>query len=91
MLPRSEAPGVVQERATLDRWLRHAVLSRGALEPRWTWVESAAGRDDLAALKSVLTELPFDDARRSRAAAEIGRLRDRGGDWGRRRPWRTSR
>lgn len=77
LLPRSEAPGVVQERETLDRWLRHAVLSSGDQECRWTFVESAAGRDDLTAWKSVLTSLPFHDPRRSRAAAEVGRLRDR--------------
>ncbi len=76
LLPRSEAPGIVQERETLDRWLRHAVLSCGDLECCWTFVESAAGRDDLTAWKSVLTSLPFHDPRRSRAAAEVGRLRE---------------
>lgn len=77
LLPHSEAPGVVQERTTLDRWLRHAVLSSGDLECRWTFVQSAAGRDDLAAWKSVLLALPFHDPRRSQAAAELGRLRER--------------
>lgn len=77
LLPRSEAPGVVAQRETLDRWLRHAVLSSGDQECQWTFVESTAGRDDLTAWKSVLASLPFADPRRSRAAAEVGRLRDR--------------
>lgn len=76
LLPRSQAPGVVQERATLDCWLRHAVLSGGDLECRWTFVQSAAGGDDLTAWKSVLEALSFHDPRRSRAAAEVGRLRE---------------
>jgi hypothetical protein len=76
LLLRSEAPGVVQERRTLDRWLRHAVLTSDDDACRWSYVESAAGRDDLTAWKSVLASLPFHDPRRSRAAAEVGRLRD---------------
>jgi len=77
MLPRSQAPGVVCERDTLDRWIRHAVLWGGDQECLWTFVDSTAGRDDLAAWKSVLASLPFEDPRRSLAAAEVGRLRDR--------------
>jgi GAF domain len=75
LLPRSLAPGVVEERETLDHWVRHAVLSSDDDACRLTFVESAAGHDDLAAWKSVLAALPFDDPRRSRAAAEVGRLR----------------
>ena len=75
LLPHSVSPGVEQERERLDRWLRHAVLSSDDPECRWTFVASTAGRDDLTAWKSVLAALPFDDPRRSLAAAEVGRLR----------------
>src|SRR5450755_172177 len=75
LLPRSRAPGVVREREALDRWVRQSVLSSGDTAALWAWVRTATGEDDLAAWKRLLSNLPFQDPRRSLAASRIGQLR----------------
>lgn len=75
LLARSEAPGVVRERQTLDAWMRHAVLSSGQLDTLWRWLQGPSGQDDLAAWKRLLSELDFYDPRRAYAAARIRSLR----------------
>ena len=75
LLPRSRAPGVVREREALDRWVRQSVLSSGDTAALWAWVQTATGEDDLAAWKRLLSNLPFQDPRRSLAASRIGQLR----------------
>jgi hypothetical protein len=75
LLPGSEAPGVVREREALESWMRQSVMSSGDQEAVWSWVKSASGAHDLAAWQRLLSNLPFQDPRRSLAAARIGNLR----------------
>jgi hypothetical protein len=75
LLPRSEAPGVVDARDDLDAWVRSAVMTSGDREALWAWLESASGRDDLPAWKRFLADLDFADPRRPLAASRLARLR----------------
>jgi hypothetical protein len=75
LLPHSEAPGVVRERDSLERWIRHAVMTADDREALWAWLQTPAGRDDLPAWKGLLPHLDYRDPRRSRAAARVGHLR----------------
>jgi hypothetical protein len=75
LLPRSEAPGVVRERDSLESWLRQAVMTADDVDALWFWVQSSSGYDDLAAWKRLLANLDYSDARRSLAAARVGSLR----------------
>jgi GAF domain len=76
LLPHSEAPGVVRERDSLERWIRHAVMTADDREALWAWLQTPAGRDDLPAWKALLPHLDFRDPRRSRAAARVAHLRN---------------
>jgi hypothetical protein len=78
LLPSSHAPGVIREREALESWMRQAVMSSGDQEALWAWVQSAGGADDLAAWQRLLSNLAFQDPRRSLAAARIGGLRAAG-------------
>jgi hypothetical protein len=75
LLPRSDAPGVVREREALERWMRQSVMSAGDQEALWAWLQTATGSEDLAAWQRLLANLPFQDPRRSLAAARVGALR----------------
>jgi hypothetical protein len=75
LLPRSEAPGVVELREELDAWVRRAVIATEDREALWTWLESSSGRDDRPGLKRFLADLPFDDPRRALAASRLAQLR----------------
>jgi hypothetical protein len=75
MLPGSEAPAVVRDRARLEGWLRHSVLTADDPEALWSWVRSTGGQSDLVAWKRLLAQLPFRDPRRSQAAAAVQALR----------------
>jgi hypothetical protein len=75
LLPRSEAPGVVELREELDAWVRRAVLSAEDREALWAWLETSSGRDDRPSLKRFLADLPFDDPRRALAASRLAQLR----------------
>lgn len=75
LLPQSRAPAVIHEREALGSWLRHAVMSADDPEALWAWVQSPAGRGDVAAWKRLLASLDFHDPRRSLAAAELQGLR----------------
>jgi hypothetical protein len=75
LLRTSEAPGIVRERERLDGWLRQAVMTADDPEARWAWVQTPSGDDDLGAWKRLLSQLPFHDPRRSRAAARVAELR----------------
>ena len=75
LLPRSQAPGVVREREALERWMRQSVMSTGDPEAVWRWVQTSSGDADLAAWQRLLANLPFQDPRRSLAAARVGQLR----------------
>jgi hypothetical protein len=75
LLPRSEAPGIVLERDSLDAWVRHAVLSSSDADALWAWVRSSSGRDDVVAWKRLLTAVDHSDPRRALAAARLEALR----------------
>ena len=75
LLPRSEAPGVMRERDALDAWLRHAVMTADDDAALWAWVQSASGREDLAAWKRLVAHLGFRDPRRSLAVTHVSSLR----------------
>jgi hypothetical protein len=75
LLPQSEAPGVVGAREQLDAWVRQAVVSSDDPDALWAWVNSTSGRDDLVALKRLLSQLEFRDPRRSLCVARAGELR----------------
>jgi len=75
LLPHSEAPGVVRERAALDAWLRQAVITSDDVPTLWAWVQSPSGKDDLLAWKRLLAGLDYADPRRNLAAAQIASLR----------------
>jgi hypothetical protein len=76
LLPHSEAPGIVREREDLDAWVRQAVMTSDDDEALWAWVECPSGREDLPALKRLLSRLDFRDPRRSHTAARITALRN---------------
>jgi hypothetical protein len=78
LLPRSEAPGVVRERETLERWIRQSVMSAGDQEALWAWLQTPTGQEDLAAWQRLLANLPFQHPRRSLAASRVGHLRAHG-------------
>jgi hypothetical protein len=75
LLPRSEAPGVVELREELDAWVRRAVIATEDREALWAWLDSSSGRDDRPSLRRFLADLPFDDPRRALAASRLGQLR----------------
>jgi hypothetical protein len=75
LLPRSEAPGVVELREELDAWVRRAVIATEDREALWAWLDSSSGRDDRPSLRRFLSDLPFDDPRRALAASRLGQLR----------------
>jgi hypothetical protein len=75
LLPDSSAPGIVREREALEAWLRQSVMSAGDREALWAWLQTAGGRVDLPAWQRLLSNLPFQDPRRSLAASRIGQLR----------------
>jgi hypothetical protein len=75
VLPRSEAPGVVELREELDAWVRRAVIATEDREAMWAWLDSSSGRDDGPSLRRFLADLPFDDPRRALAASRLGQLR----------------
>ena len=76
VLPRSEAPGVVRKRQTLEGWIRHAVMTSDDRVALWAWLRTASGCEDLPAWKRLLLDLDFNDPRRSLAAARVHALRE---------------
>jgi hypothetical protein len=75
LLPRSDAPGVVDLRNELDGWTRHAALTADDADALWKWVNTPSGQDDVQAWKRLLTIIPHNDGRRALAAARLDRLR----------------
>jgi hypothetical protein len=75
LLPRSEAPGVVDAREELDAWVRSAVMTSGDREALWAWLESGSGCDDVPAWKRFLADLDFADPRRPLAQSRLAGLR----------------
>ncbi|HTJ70366.1 MAG TPA: GAF domain-containing protein [Actinospica sp.] len=73
LLPRSEAPSVVEERHFIDARLRTAVLESGSAALLDDWLERC-GADDLDAWERLVPLLP-PSVRRAEALAEVRRLR----------------
>lgn len=77
LLPRSEAPGVIELREELEAWMRRAVMTADDVDALWTWISSPPGTEDLPAWVRFLSSVPYDDGRRALAAAHVTRLRRR--------------
>jgi hypothetical protein len=75
LLPRSDAPGIVDLRRELEGWTRRTVMAAGDSEALWAWLQTPAGEDDMHAWKRFLTSIPHGDGRRGLAAARLERLR----------------
>jgi hypothetical protein len=78
LLPSSLAPGVIRERDALESWMRQSVMSSGDEDALWTWLQTAGGAHDLVAWQRLLSNLRFQDPRRSLAASRISGLRSSG-------------
>jgi hypothetical protein len=76
MLPRSDAPGVVELRTELEGWMRRSVMTTDEVDPLWTWLHTPSGEDDLGAWRRFLAAIPYEDGRRGQAAARLERLRE---------------
>lgn len=77
LLPDSEAPAIVDYRATLEEQLRAEVLASGDAMVLRRWVSAAWGTDDVAAWQALAAQLPGGSPQR--AAAET-RARALGAD-----------
>jgi GAF domain-containing protein len=76
LLVESEVPRIVQARDELEGALRRAARMGGA-DTFWRWLETESGRDDLAGLRSFVSEAAPDDPRASIAVARLRALRRR--------------
>jgi hypothetical protein len=74
LLPRSEAPLIVEAREALDHRVRSAVLRSGDPTLLDRWVRSVAGRDDLEACRRLVGALGGEDDRRAGALSHLRRL-----------------
>jgi hypothetical protein len=74
LLPRSEAPGVVELRAELDRALRSAILASDQPEFLIGWTRSRWGTDDLEMWQRLCAVLPGSSPLRPFAAATAAKL-----------------
>jgi hypothetical protein len=74
LLPRSEAPGVVELRGDLDRALRAAILASGQPELLVGWTRSRWGADDLEMWQRLYAVLPSSSPLRPFAAATAAKL-----------------
>ncbi|OJY47539.1 GAF domain-containing protein [Pseudonocardia sp. 73-21] len=71
LLPRSEAPGVREERELMGGALRQAVLGGGDVEAMWALAETPDGADDVQLLERLLHALPDRDPRHAVLAARL--------------------
>jgi hypothetical protein len=69
LLPASDAPAIVDERALLGESLRRSILTTADPELLWRWLSHPAGADDLAAARTLVNVLPAGDPRRAAATA----------------------
>jgi hypothetical protein len=74
LLPRSEAPGVLDLRGDLDRALRAAILASGRPELLVGWTRSRWGADDLEMWQRLCAVLPASSPLRPFAAATAAKL-----------------
>lgn len=71
LLPRSEAPGVREERELLAAALRRAVLDSRDVDAMWALAGTADGRDDAELSQRLLRALPARDPRRPVLTARL--------------------
>lgn len=74
LLPRSDAPGVREERDDLIVALRDAVLHHHDVGALCTFAQTATGADDLDVLETLTRLLPPTDTRRSVVLARLRRV-----------------
>ncbi|WP_327319569.1 GAF domain-containing protein [Streptomyces sp. NBC_01235] len=74
LLPRSEAPVVVEHRRCLEQQLRGAVLGSGDAGLLRRWVGASWGADDVTAWTVLARSLPGGSPQRAAAAARAGAL-----------------
>ncbi|WP_367325257.1 transcriptional regulator [Streptomyces sp. HUAS ZL42] len=74
LLPRSEAPVVMEHRRSLEQQLRGAVLASGDAGLLRRWVEATWGADDLSAWAALARTLPGGSPQRAAAAARARAL-----------------
>jgi hypothetical protein len=74
LLPHSEAPGVAELRADLDRGLRAALLTTSQAECLVSWTRTRWGASDLAIWRRLCATLPPDSPLRPIAAATTAKL-----------------
>jgi hypothetical protein len=74
LLPHSQAPGVVEQREDLQRWLRGAIMANGAADLLVSWTRTRWGADDLQMWQRQCTVLPAGSPLRSMAAAAVAKL-----------------
>jgi hypothetical protein len=74
LLPRSEAPGVMELRADLDRALRAAILAANRPEFLLSWTRTRWGADDLEMWQRLHAVLPADSPLLPMATAKVAKL-----------------
>ncbi|WP_155056067.1 GAF domain-containing protein [Streptomyces blattellae] len=74
LLPRSEAPVVVEQRRALEQQLRGAVLGSGDPGLLRRWVDADWGADDVSAWRTLARRLPDASPQRAAAAARAHAL-----------------
>jgi hypothetical protein len=74
LLPHSQAPGVVEQRDDLQRWLRGAILADGSADLLVSWTRTRWGADDLPMWQRQCAVLPPGSPLRAMAAAAVGKL-----------------
>jgi hypothetical protein len=74
VLPRSEAPGIVELRNKVSLLLREAVLTDGSAETLLKYAELPEARDDVGVRRAALRLLPARSPKRAAVVAHLERL-----------------
>jgi hypothetical protein len=74
VLPRSEAPGIVELRNKVSLLLREAVLTDGSAESLLKYAELPEARDDVGVRRAALRLLPPRSPKRAAVVADLERL-----------------
>ncbi len=74
LLPTSEAPAIVAARELLEESVRRSVLTTADPALLRAWLAHPAGREDLAAARTLVAVLPSGDPRRAAATALVSAI-----------------
>jgi hypothetical protein len=74
LLPHSQAPGVVEQREDLQRWLRGAILADGSADLLVSWTRTRWGADDLEMWQRQCAVLPGSSPLLSLSRAAVTKL-----------------